>query len=247
MTIFYDTDFENGTLQADGWSASNTPSIQFITTEAALSGTHCLKGIWLTQDGSGAHALTERVHTNTTNGWYRIGVRRDPNFLVGTGNLTKLFFLASTMGAPSTWLVMVGNPPSFRFDIQWPYDFNDTIVVNTGTLVPSDRFAEVEVNWVLNTPGVANGVFRVWVDGTLRAEITGRQFIGPTPTSTNNFNTGGTLTPSTLQLNYSQLFIQSGLGYVYLDRVGVGNTQLGLVGSPPDTMPPAAPTGVTVS
>ena len=102
---------------------------------------------------------------------------------------------------------------------------------------------QVEVEFKVNTPGQSNGWMRMWINGVLRAEKLNQQFRGPMPTS---INSQGLLVPSTSRFESAQIYVQSGLGSIYYDRVAAGNTRIGLTTgqTSSDTTPPNIPTGV---
>ena len=107
------------------------------------------------------------------------------------------------------------------------------------------RFAreecQVETEFTMNTPGQANGILRLWVNGTLYIEKLNLQMRGPTPTT---ISSQGLATYSTRQFYRAQVFVQSGGGNMWWDRIAVGNTRINLVGQTPsgDIIAPTAPT-----
>ena len=97
---------------------------------------------------------------------------------------------------------------------------------------PGDQWVCVETQITMNTPGISDGVLRIWVDGTLRAEYLNR-----------NFRQAGNNSTFTL----FRIYAQHGVGTRWFDDIAAGDTRIGCSGTPPpsDTTPPAVPTGLS--
>jgi hypothetical protein len=109
-----------------------------------------------------------------------------------------------------------------------------------GGPVSTTEWDQVETEFKLNTPGLSDGLLRMWVNGVLKIEALNLQFRGPTPTS---ISSQGLLVPSTTQFDKAQIFVQCGLGNMWWDRVAVGNTRIGPTQpASTDSTPPARPT-----
>jgi len=114
-------------------------------------------------------------------------------------------------------------PPHCTFP---PCD-TQNIYLNCGV---STSWKEFEFEWILNTPGQANGSMRFWetVNGTpvLRFSQTGRQYRGPTQDD-------GALT----YIDNLRLYIQAGIGDRFVDALTVGNSRIGTGEPVPDPEP----------
>jgi len=94
----------------------------------------------------------------------------------------------------------------------------------------------VETQITMNTPGVANGILRIWVDGALRGEWLNR-----------NFRPAGSNDAFTL----FRLYAQHGVGTRWFDDIAAADTRIGCSGTasnptPTAGTPPAAPNGLIV-
>lgn len=85
----------------------------------------------------------------------------------------------------------------------------------SGANTKLDTWECVEFQFTMNTPGVGNGIFRIWVDSTLRAEYTSA-----------NFRPGG----NTEQFNFFRFYAQHGSGTRWFDELEVGTTRVGCIG-----------------
>jgi hypothetical protein len=121
-----------------------------------------------------------------------------------------------------------------------------SFMISGGPLVSFTSWDQVEVEVKMNTPGVADGLVRMWVNGALYIERTNIEFRGPTPSSVSSL---GKLIPSTTTFSSDMFFIQCGLGALYVDRPAVGDARIGIVGAagPTDTVAPSIPTGLAIN
>lgn len=236
--VYFDTDFEScnvGTgndFPCDGWDDGgkekvvglNHNSIE-ITNTIAFSGTKSVKATWVNVNGGIDNPSITRYFNDSDHVFMRFATRQGPGFQIGSNNFTKMLRSAGSVGYPTLSLLLGSG--KYVFAIEGGYDVG-TAVTTTGVAPSSTSWDQVEVEWKLNTPGVSDGLIRVWVHGILRIELLNRELRGPTPTSV---GAGGQVAPSTTKINSAQLFIQSGLGSMYFDRFAVGNTHIGLVGA----------------
>lgn len=240
MAIFFDDDFEPPT-NFSNWILPFGSDLN-ITTSEHLTGTQCIHAHFPNVDGSSTSGR-ERSITPTTHAFYRFGYKTSVGFQLGVpNNQTKILMLLQDGTFFGGYFGMEGADNFGQGVInQVAYDTSDTTPLLTGVQMNNGVWHQVEIEYKLNTPGVHNGEIRIWIDGTLRFESTNRELIGPTPTSV---NPQGLLIPSTSTINHIQIYQQSGLGEAYYDRIAVGDTRIGLVGTP--TNPPAAPSGLIV-
>ena len=246
-TTFYDSDFESGSsFLANGWDDDGTaaPGTLEITTEQAITGTQSAKGTFDNIDGSSSQPFIIHAFPESTHIFTRFGYRVSLGFQIGSNNFTKIMRFRGVNGYPIIWLELHGG--AYSVTVEGPYDFNDVYILDSGVAPSSTSWDQVEFEIQLNTPGSSNGAIRMWVNGDLRVEQTGKAYIGPTNSS---IGQSGQLNPANLTFNDQTIYIQSGLGVVYFDRVAVGDTRIGLIGgSPPaDTTPPSAPSTPTLS
>ena len=268
--IFFDTDWETCTVLSgndfpcEGWDdgANERPGIPpnvqsgtavVQTPYAALTGTKGLRGI---QDNKGTPGvsggntrnqnLTKMLPAGVKHVFARYAYRQAPGFeYCAVNGHTKLVRFQGA-GYPKIWIV--NKLGSYIVGVEGAYDVGsggvDTFY--SGVLVSTSAWQQIEYEWKMNEPGQANGLMRLWIDGVLRIERLNRQWVGPLPTSTglNHPN----LTPSTLTITNTQIYLQCGLGTQYYDRFAVGSTRIGLIGTglPVDAIPPATPAGWTV-
>ena len=152
-------------------------------------------------------------------------------FETSIGTFTKMLRTLSTglqqqwweMGCcrSKNWLVALENsPPGTAGNRFSNFTFAD------------NRWYCIETREKMNTPGQPDGIVQSWVDGVLVLNIT------------RNFRASG----ETTQWSTTGIFRQTGRGSIWFDRMAVGNTRIGCIGSNPsgDTTPPATPGGWTV-
>ena len=250
-TIFFDTNFETcpvGTgndFPCEGWNdfAREFPGFLEMTTERAFTGTKSVKGTFTDINGGVRTPSIWRSFTPTPHMFARFAFRTSPGFQRGSNGITKMVRFKDDIGYPivSVWYTYGG----YSISVEGPYDSTGSYLVHSGVAPSQTSWDQVEMEWKLNTPGQANGLVRLWVNGVLRIEHMNRAYIGPTPESRGPH---GLLNPSTLLIRTGQIYIQSGLGSFYYDRFAVGDTRIGLATSQPssDTTPPITPAGVHV-
>ena len=265
--IFFDTDFETCATETgndfpcEGWDdfgqerTGIPPNIQsgvavVQSSVAAFSGIKGFRGI---HDGKGTPgveggntrkpSIYRRTPPNSKHIFARWVFREAPGFeYCAINNNTKLVRFTGN-GNPKVWVV---NSAGFYIvTVEAPYDATGTTdIYYTGVRVSTSAWQQLEFEWKLNTPGQYNGHLRLWIDGVLRVEKLNRAWVGPTLTSVgiNHHYT----TPSNLDLDTMQIYMQCGLGTMYYDRVAMGDTRIGLLPSQPsgDSRPPASPQGL---
>lgn len=90
----------------------------------------------------------------------------------------------------------------------------------------------IEMDQQVNTPGVANGTFVLYFDGTLAANYSDVQWRAANDSSL---------------MNYTRVIRQNGQGTMWMDNYAVGDTRIGCGAAPPPTnpTPPGQVTGLT--
>ena len=113
---------------------------------------------------------------------------------------------------------------------------NTPVVGQTRTAYSGITFTDarwycIETMEQLNTPGVANGIAKAWVDGVQVLNV-----------SDVTFRSAG---DNSLFIN-NRFYRQTGVGSIWYDSLAVGNSRIGCLGSVPagDSTPPAPPVGL---
>ena len=252
--IFFDSDFEsctvgtNNDFPCEGWNDDGLANASVnggagleVSTTHALSGTKSVKGTFDNTNGSSRMPKVFRDFPERTHVFLRFAARYSPGFQYSTNGYTKMIRIHGVQGSPTTWIsTYYGN---YIIGMEQPY-YAGANVLNSGVRFSTTSWDQIEWEYKLNTPGQANGLMRLWVNGQLRIEQLNKEYIGPTPTSVGPY---GILTPSTLKLSKVQIFVQSGFGQIFYDRVAVGDTRIGPAQSKStsaDSTPPASPQGL---
>lgn len=254
--VLFDSDFESGSGATDflgnGWNDFGTAQVGNLelSTDFALSGTRAVKATVTDVNGSALQPAAYKNVPLTDRLFLRFGHRESVGFQVGSNGATKKIRVLLNNGYPKVWIYHKYGV--YGLEVEAPYFVLGTggVPVTTlfqgGSRVPSQTsWDQIEVEYLLNTPGQSNGLLRMWVNGTLDVELLNKQWRGPTDASV---APSGQPTPASGQIQTIQIFVQSGLGSFYIDRLAAGNTRIGMTtGAPPtDIAPPASPTGLQV-
>lgn len=254
-TTFFDTDFELGASNgwsANGWNdfgqatsgggadAMKMDSTQFFTGSRSLHLTYT--------DPSGTTGYNPSIHhsnTSTTHIFFRYMYQQKPGWITSTNGRTKMVRWRSTGGYPIVWTYNTfGN--KYGFDIEGPYKGASVIRIDTGRAISTTKWDLVEGEIQYNTPGQANGIARMWVDGVQIINRTDIEYVGPTTSSISEGCGALCPTPSTGQINNTQIYKQSGQGETFIDRMAIADARIGspdgLPENPGDTTPPTQPT-----
>jgi hypothetical protein len=254
-TIFFDSNFETcavGTgndFPCEGWTdygqefinAPNHNKIE-ITNSLAFSGAKSVKGTWVNVNGGIDNPSLYHYFPASDHLFARFATRQSPGFQIASSQSTKMvrFTSSTALRYPVISVLLYNYKYIIVVEGGWSMG---TVNYVGGDTASSTSWDQVELECLLNTPGQANGLLRLWVNGVLRIERLNLQLRGPTPTSING---QGILTGSTYRFDTAQIFVQNGLGNKYYDRFAVGNTRIGLATSQTssDTTPPNIPTGI---
>lgn len=249
-TVFFDDDFEANTLVGEGFTTGSCTYLQpsnpnpadgcnpLRSTDIAHSGTHSLKGIYRGVDSGEwidrGYPWTDNVYTRF---WYRTtAFTYDPTG--GTKNLN----LGDQTHYPNFWVMHLFGSREFGVASQLEASgSNVNYTANTASVSINDnQWYCVETHIKMNTPGVADGVLEIWVDGTQTLNYPGRTFRSTTPDCSS-------CSSSNAAFNNVRIFVQHGVGSMYYDNFALGNTRIGCSGSPAsDITPPAAPVGLAI-
>ena len=218
-----------------------------VSTDVAYSGTHSLKGDYScgkVQCGTYIH----RFHTPTEEVYTRFYYRTS-NFTYEATTGTKHFQQQdSTYGAPSFWWrnhygsrelgVSSQVEASICANGLGPYDGCNYSPNVASVPLNDNQWYCIETHIKMNTPGVANGVLELWVNGLLTMQYLDRTFRGTEVK-------GPIGNSSQAHFDHVSIYVQAGFGIMYYDLFAVGSTRIGCVGSR-DTTSPAAPSGPTI-
>lgn len=250
-TIFFDTSFETcstGTssdFPCDGWNdfEQANPGHLEVTTSLAFSGSKSVKGTFDNINSSSQTPSISRAWSGVPHIFARFAHRTSSGFKLGSNGQTKLVRLKDSAGYPIVWIM--NRYGTYSILMEGPYDSAGIYILTSGVAPSQTSWDQIEFEWKLNTPGQSNGLMRLWINGTLRAEQLNKAYIGPTPTSKGK---SGQINSSSYLIRNAQIYIQSGLGSLYYDRFAVGDTRIGLTTgtTSSDPTPPTIPAGVQV-
>ena len=232
-SIFWDDELEAGNT-GYGLPGGFSPPAMVFDTAVKFSGNGSLRYDYNANcypDSSAqtnCGGFTDRTFPATGTFYRRFYVRLSQGFTV-SDVFTKLM-RSDTNGLTSNWWTLgcCGSKQMEVHDQNVPVG-NTSVYYHNFTMSDATWYC-VETYEKLNTPGVADGVQQAWVDGVQVMNQTGIPFRASGDNSLYNNN---------------RLYRQTGLGSIWFDRIAVGDTRIGCVGTPPsgDTTPPAAPTG----
>lgn len=232
-TVFWDDEMESGN---SGYSLAS--GAMSFDTSTKFSGNGSLRLDYPSQcypdkilQGFQCGGYVDRTFPATSNLYRRFYLKMADNFTVGD---TETKIMATYPGGNTTFTTWW----EFRFG---SHEFS-AVVSRTadGGSVPYGRGAIPFGQWVcietheqLNTPGQANGVYELWVNGTQVLSAKNVTFL---VSGDNN------------KMGINRLYRQVGLGSLWFDRIAVGDSRIGCAGSPPPSSspPPATPTGLVV-
>lgn len=173
----------------------------------------------------------DRTFTSSATLWRRFWVRLSADFVAeppGTkiakiGSDGNSDWLAFGTNGNNVWQMVMANQG-------WP-TANDTRQLWTnGSLKHDGTWQCIETYQVVNTPGVANGTFAMWLDEVQVANYT---------------DVGWRLAGDNSLMRYTRVIRQNGQGSMWLDNYAVGDTRIGCGTAPPsptDTVAPTTPT-----
>jgi len=252
--MFWQEDFEAPT-NLGNWDRSSL-SMPYVSSSLPYQG---LQSLQLDYNGPTGGGFMDRQHPNVENVYTRF-YTRTKTFTYEASTGTKRFQqlnLNSPYQYPNFWWENVfgsrelavggqvvaepcastGHP---AYDSCWYYPNMARVPLS------DDRWYCIETHLKMNTPGVADGIIELWIDGAQTTLYTGRMFRGP---NVSNPNGNSSLTT----FGAIRMYRQGGVGSMWYDNFAVGSTRIGCSGgsipsaSPPSTTsPPNAPTGVTI-
>lgn len=253
--VFFSENFDDGQAAVESrWGASCgadwlQSGVFSLDTSQHVSGTASLKEV--------VNGLTTRVPEFMGAGtcfidhygfstdtffirWYErtdSAFQYDPNnnktINIGDAYAYPSWWFGHFQDAPLQQLVLVGQAidDGGKFD-DITYEHN-----NQAFSTPTNQWVCVEAQLVMNTPGVANGILRLWENGILVSEYLNQDF---------RVSVSTPACPGCdpdAHFNIVRLYAQHGVGTRWFDDIEAADTRIGCASTP---APPAAPTGLTV-
>jgi hypothetical protein len=223
-----DEDWEGG-YPPPGWQLPVGGNMTVVTTQH-YTGTKALQMVYPSQVGtSTSHVELVPFSPCLTDAWARFMLKLQPGFLVGNNALSKMWNFVGLNYGGDEWFELFGSAPGgvgsapsgVRFNYN-AWDFNDAQFLQGNVPVADGNWHQVELNWRFNTPGVSDGWIKLYFDNALIAQTLNRQLRGPASNSTSH----GIAFPSNACLNWAQIYQQSGLGTLWIDRLGISGSRL---------------------
>jgi hypothetical protein len=250
--MFWQEDFEAPT-NLGNWARS-TPSMPYVSSSLPYQG---LQSLRLDYNGPSGGGFIDRQHPNVEEVYTRF-YTQTKTFSYDSIT-TKRFQQLNiyTYAYPNFWWEHMFGSRELAVSAQVvaepcastghpAYDSCNYYPNMARVPLSDDRWYCVETHIKMNTPGVANGVIELWVDGVQTMSHTGRQFRGPNVSNPNGNS-------SLANFNGIRIYRQAGVGTMWYDDFAVGSTRIGCSGSstpptstPSTTSPPNAPSGVTI-
>jgi hypothetical protein len=229
--IFWDDEMESG---GTGFTFNlNQPcgganAFTFDTTQK-VSGNGSVR-----LDYSGANncgGFADRSYAQTDDLYSRVYIRFSPNWV--TSPVVTKFTRSDTNGPNSNWWTMLWGGTTLSVGAQNVPVLGSTVNYYSNFTFSKGVWYCVETREYLGTAGTANGIIEAWVNGNKVMGVTGVQFRQSGDNS--------------LYVN-KRMYRQEGTGSIWYDRMAVGNSRIGCIGSVPasDSTPPAPPVGLLV-
>jgi hypothetical protein len=185
--------------------------------------------------------FSDRSFTASSEIWTRFYIRLSPGFIVDFIETKIMFNQEHPEVGGSLWMFpsLRNGTNSISISVNNYPATGETRVfsanIGSGAL-PYGQFACIESHFKNNTVGYANGVIEVWKDGNQFINYTGLEFLKIAQGNQDAL------------FDTIRMYRQDGGGSINYDRLAVGNTRIGCLGSVPtnDTTPPAAPDGLFV-
>ncbi|HJX18597.1 MAG TPA: hypothetical protein VJ437_10420 [Acidiferrobacterales bacterium] len=244
--VLFQDDFESGAL--DRWFLWQPERIAIVEAPG-FPGSRVLRIRYEVPDGPPAHqddneSVQVSMHTHDLHSFFvrgRFYVATPPRLPAGYMG-RKLFYIfgyphyaADFNDGNQSWAVIVGVPNMAVGVDVWSTDGTDNFdTVWELAPIVFDRWYAIEVGVRLNTPGLADGELRLWLDGALIFERTGIRFrdnLKPL----GRVMVGDQINRAGNEVGYSE--------ERYWDDIAIANS--GPIG-PGDTLAPAAPTNLSV-
>lgn len=229
--VYWDDELESGNT---GYSFPNITcqgkaAFTFDTTQKVSGNGSVRQDYPGTQFDCGGFA--DRQFTQTADLYARFYMRLSPDWV--SNPVTSKIMRSDTTTSNSNWWTMMWGNTNLLVGAQ-----NVPTVGSTKNYYSNFSFSRgvwycVETHEQLGTAGAANGVIEAWVNGNKVLGVSGIQF-----------RQSG---DSGLYRN-RRMYRQAGQGSIWYDRLAMGNSRIGCLGSVPasDTTAPSPPVGVIV-
>jgi hypothetical protein len=240
--VFWDDEMEAGNtgypgLVSNGYSCGGVPGFTYDTVNK-VSGSASLKenfpGLQYHQQCGG---FADRSFPSTSDLWGRFYVRLSPSFVVSTVT-TKIMRNDTNTDQDHWWGMAFGSNQVMLALQNYPtIGSSRNFYTNVGDgALPRGQFVCIETRIKLNTVGQADGLVEAYKNGVRFLYYTGLEIRKVSQ------GTQGA------QFYQNRMYRQDGAGSINYDRVAMGNTRIGCLGSVPasDSTPPAPPVGVVV-
>ena len=232
-------------LKSGNWGASSCTAAQHtdimeISSTRAFSGSKSLKMTYVGNLGATAFTcFIDRffggLHETT---YQRVYLFLD-NFTASNIN-TKLFTQGShTKHYPNFWWGMFTSANTIRVSMEGT-TLGSAANINGGNM-PSGRWVCMETHVTLNTPGAADGIIQLWIDGEARINRNDIKMRNATEVLINGTLPNANFNGPSARMQYVRYYRQHGVGTIYFDRFAASNSRIGCLGTATDTKPPAAP------
>lgn len=237
-TVFWDDEMEAGNT---GYNISGKSGTMTFDTSVKFSGNGSLRLDYPSEcypdkilQGFQCGGYVDRNFPQTSNLYRRFYINMASNFKTGDSGTKIIGTFPGGNTTFSTWWVFQFGSHVLSGIVSRAKD-GVAVVYNQNGTFPFGQWVCVETHEQLNTPGQANGVYELWVNGTQVLSTRNVMFLVSGDNTTMGIN---------------RLYRQVGLGSLWFDRVAVGDSRIGCAGSPPPTppasTPPAAPTGLII-
>jgi hypothetical protein len=217
------------------WDTAGTRGNPTITSAQRFDGTQSLLAHYTGQSSGG---WMDRYNTSTDDLWTRFYYRTTSFTYDSVG--TKHFNLGDAVNYPNFWLMHQGGNRQFFLQAQVPaeacayqgspagngvpYDYCVYNVNGASVPINDNQWYCVETHIKMNTPGVADGIVELWIDGVQTINYTKRLFRGGQVSGTNGNS-------SQAAFSFLRLYVQHGVGDMFYDGLAVGNTRIPCVAS----------------
>jgi hypothetical protein len=248
--IFWQEDFEAPT-NLGNWDRSS-PDMPFVSPSLPYQGSQSLRLDYVGPTGGGymdryhpnVDEVYTRFYTRTSAFTYEAstGTKRFQQLNLNTPYQYPNFWWENTFGSREMAVIAQVVAENCESTGHPAYDSCPYYPNVAKVLLNDDRWYCIETHLKMNTPGVADGVIELWVDGAKTMAYSGRKFRGPSVSNPNG---------NSSQTNFGaiRIYRQAGVGTMWYDNFAVGSTRIGCSGSTPAVAAPSAPSapsGVTI-